>query len=75
IQSGHGCIGCSEPGFWDAGSLYKPVSASPSDLSSVVAPALAAGAAAGIAVGLANRMKKARAAKQHQKVTNDDLHS
>ena len=75
IQSGHGCIGCSEPGFWDAGSLYKPVSASPSDLSSVVAPALAAGAAAGIAVGLANRMKKARAAKQHQKVTNDDLQS
>ncbi|MCZ7653956.1 MAG: hydrogenase small subunit [Rhodocyclaceae bacterium] len=23
IQSGHGCIGCSEPGFWDAGPFYK----------------------------------------------------
>jgi hydrogenase small subunit len=22
IQSGHGCIGCSEPGFWDQGSFY-----------------------------------------------------
>jgi hydrogenase small subunit len=22
IQSGHGCIGCSEAGFWDAGSFY-----------------------------------------------------
>jgi hydrogenase small subunit len=22
IQSGHGCIGCSEPGFWDNGSFY-----------------------------------------------------
>jgi hydrogenase small subunit len=22
IQSGHGCIGCSEPDFWDAGSFY-----------------------------------------------------
>jgi len=22
IQSGHGCIGCSEPDFWDAGGLY-----------------------------------------------------
>lgn len=23
IQSGHGCIGCSEDGFWDAGPFYK----------------------------------------------------
>ena len=22
IESGHGCIGCSEPDFWDKGSLY-----------------------------------------------------
>ena len=22
IQSGHGCIGCSEEGFWDQGSFY-----------------------------------------------------
>ncbi|HNM44398.1 MAG TPA: uptake hydrogenase small subunit, partial [Plasticicumulans sp.] len=21
-QSGHGCIGCSEDGFWDKGSFY-----------------------------------------------------
>jgi len=27
IESGHGCIGCSEPGFWDKGSLYAPLSA------------------------------------------------
>jgi hydrogenase small subunit len=27
IQSGHGCIGCSEPRFWDRGGLYKPLSA------------------------------------------------
>jgi hydrogenase small subunit len=26
IESGHGCIGCSEPNFWDAGSLYAPLS-------------------------------------------------
>ncbi len=75
IQSGHGCLGCSEPDFWDAGSFYKAISTSPTDLSSIVAPALAAGAAAGIAVGLANKMKKARAAQQHQKVGNDDLQS
>ena len=23
IQSGHGCLGCSEPDFWDKGSFYK----------------------------------------------------
>ena len=23
IQSGHGCIGCSEEGFWDKGSFYQ----------------------------------------------------
>jgi hydrogenase small subunit len=22
IKSGHGCIGCSEDGFWDKGSFY-----------------------------------------------------
>jgi len=25
IQSGHGCIGCSEKGFWDKGSFYQHV--------------------------------------------------
>ncbi|WP_442772756.1 hydrogenase small subunit [Paenirhodobacter enshiensis] len=25
IQSGHGCIGCSEDGFWDQGSFYDRV--------------------------------------------------
>jgi hydrogenase small subunit len=23
IESGHNCIGCSEPGFWDMGGLYR----------------------------------------------------
>lgn len=31
IQAGHGCLGCTEPGFWDKGSFYAqpstPVSA------------------------------------------------
>ena len=25
IQSGHGCIGCSEEGFWDKGGFYNRV--------------------------------------------------
>ena len=27
IQSGHGCLGCSEPDFWDKGGFYRPLSA------------------------------------------------
>jgi hydrogenase small subunit len=25
IESGHPCIGCSEPNFWDAGGIYKRI--------------------------------------------------
>ena len=25
VQSGHGCLGCSEDGFWDKGSFYDRV--------------------------------------------------
>ena len=23
VESGHPCLGCAEPGFWDRGSFYK----------------------------------------------------
>lgn len=29
IQSGHGCIGCSEKGFWDNGPFYSPLEGFP----------------------------------------------
>lgn len=29
IQSGHGCLGCSEEGFWDRGSFYDRVTSIP----------------------------------------------
>ncbi len=29
IKSGHGCIGCSEPGFWDNGPFYQHLSRFP----------------------------------------------
>jgi hydrogenase small subunit len=47
IQSGHGCLGCSEPDFWDKGSFYRPVSAA----AWGNAQTLGAAAAAGIALG------------------------
>jgi hydrogenase small subunit len=73
IQSGHPCLGCSEPDFWDAGSFYSALSSPPSDVSKIIAPAVAAGAVAGLAIGLANRMKKKAAAKQHKKLSADEL--
>lgn len=27
VESGHPCLGCSEPGFWDKGSFYRPIEA------------------------------------------------
>ncbi len=47
IQSGHGCLGCSEPDFWDQGGFYRPLSA---PLYSFGLPLAAAGAA-GVALG------------------------
>lgn len=29
IESGHPCLGCAEPGFWDRGSFYRPIEPPP----------------------------------------------
>lgn len=72
IESGHGCIGCSEPDFWDAGGFYKALSM-PADPLKWVAAAAVAGAAAGVAVSVANRAKKSAAKTVHQTATIADL--
>ena len=48
IQAGHGCIGCSEPDFWDKGGFYEPLSAGTFSAGG----RLAAAAAVGVAVGV-----------------------
>ncbi|HEY5733766.1 MAG TPA: hydrogenase small subunit [Gammaproteobacteria bacterium] len=52
IESGHGCIGCSEPRFWDAGGFYEPLSTG--DWGS--GETLAAAAAVGVAIGAGSAM-------------------
>ncbi len=47
IQSGHGCLGCSEPNFWDKGGIYRPL---PTPLASVHDNVVMA-AGAGVVVG------------------------
>ncbi len=73
IESGHPCLGCSEPDFWDGGGFYKAISMPTENVTKTAIYAAAAGVAAGVAVGAAARAKKASATKAHQKVTIDDL--
>jgi hydrogenase small subunit len=73
IESGHPCLGCSEPSFWDAGSFYTPLSAPTGDTRDWAVPAIAAGAAAGAALGLYGRKQKAEAKAAHEKLGVKDL--
>lgn len=73
IESGHGCIGCSEPDFWDAGGFYEALSVPTGDAGKTVLGAAAAGVAAGAAIGLLNKRKKAQAIEAHEKVSVEDL--
>ncbi len=73
IESGHPCLGCSEPDFWDGGGFYKAISMPTENITKTAIYSAAAGVAAGVAVGAAARAKKASANKAHQKVTIDDL--
>ncbi|MBL6998799.1 MAG: hydrogenase small subunit [Gammaproteobacteria bacterium] len=73
IQSGHGCLGCSEPDFWDAGGFYKALSTGTNSPGQWATAALAAGAAAGLASAYLNKSSKADAEKDHQPVTLEDM--
>ena len=63
IQSGHGCIGCSEPDFWDKGGFYDPISAGLWGSREQLLGAAAAGAAIGVGSALAARARKKKAIK------------
>ena len=55
IQSGHGCLGCSEPDFWDQGGFYRPLSTNLRDMGPALAGAALAGAALGAGAAWASR--------------------
>ncbi|MES9900140.1 MAG: hydrogenase small subunit [Sedimenticola sp.] len=73
VESGHGCLGCSEPNFWDAGGFYNALSIPTGDISRNVAYSAAAGLALGAAAASLNSKAKKRAAEEHGVVTVDDL--
>jgi hydrogenase small subunit len=73
IQSGHPCLGCSEPDFWDAGGFYHALSIPTEDTARTALYGAAAGVGAGVVLGALYRAGKARAVHQHEKVTINDL--
>ena len=73
IESGHGCIGCSEPNFWDAGGFYKALSAPPHAVGNAAAAAVVAGAAVGAGMAFSNSRTRKDAQKQHADVELADL--
>ena len=73
IESGHGCLGCSEPNFWDMGSFYSALSAPTTELRSTAGVAIAAGAAAGVALAAINKQHKSAAKHRHYTVTEQSL--
>jgi len=64
IESGHGCLGCSEPNFWDKGSFYKPLAAGMYTSGEKIAAAAAAGAALGAGAAVASRLKRRKRLKE-----------
>lgn len=71
VQSGHPCLGCSEPNFWDGGGFYQGQSA-PIDRPTAVMAGVAAGAGAVIGLGAAaaNKVQK-NSAKKHAEVDKE----
>jgi hydrogenase small subunit len=69
IQSGHGCLGCSEPEFWDKGSFYQPLSTAHKGLGKPAAVGAAIGVGAGVASAVILRNKRAQAIKSSQAPT------
>ncbi|MFM8330145.1 MAG: hydrogenase small subunit [Candidatus Methylumidiphilus sp.] len=70
IQSGHGCIGCSEEDFWDKGSFYDRVTQL--NLFGVEANADTIGLAAAGAVGTAIAAHAAVSVNRHKKNTDTE---
>jgi hydrogenase small subunit len=64
IQSGHGCLGCSEPDFWDRGSFYQALPVGTWGGAKTLAVAAAAGAAVGVAAAALARQRQRSITKE-----------
>ncbi|MCG6966442.1 MAG: hydrogenase small subunit [Chromatiaceae bacterium] len=67
IEAGHGCIGCSEPSFWDKGGFYQALSKGTYGSAEGIALAAGVGAAVGVAAALGARSRQAEADSKEEK--------
>ena len=65
IQSGHGCIGCSEGNFWDNGPFYRHLPNFPGFGIETTADKVGVGLAAATAVGVAAHAISTNIRKRH----------
>ncbi|MCB1724262.1 MAG: hydrogenase small subunit [Gammaproteobacteria bacterium] len=70
IQSGHGCLGCSQPDFWDQGGFYHALSAGTSTSGVGLGVAAVAGAALGAASALGTRSSQHEARREVEQIVN-----
>ncbi len=66
IEAGHGCIGCSEPAFWDKGGFYEALSKGTHGSAEGIALAAGIGAAVGVAAALGSRSRQAQADRKEE---------
>ena len=76
IQSGHGCIGCSEPSYWDNGPFYQHLASFPGfgieTTADTIGLAAAGVAAAGLAVhAVTTNIRKRRVIREEMKTSED----
>ena len=64
IESGHPCLGCSEPGFWDKGGFYNPISTADIGSGAGLAGAAVAGVALGAAAATLSRKRQQKTIKE-----------
>lgn len=65
IESGHGCLGCSEPDFWDSGGFYKALSQGNWGTAEGIAAAAVAGAAIGTGAAVMSRKRQQSMVQEH----------
>ena len=73
IESGHPCLGCSEPKFWDGGNFYDALSVPQGKTSETVLKAGAVGVGIGVAAAALNRSNKSNAVAGQDTVKVEDL--
>jgi hydrogenase small subunit len=77
IQSGHGCIGCSEANFWDNAPFYRHLASFPGfgieSTADTIGTVLGIGTLAGVVVHAAstNIRKKSLIAEEHEEASKD----